>query len=111
MQSADTETSVRQIPISQVTVEVHRAVEDSNDLKGPPIDGKKDDVLLVTGGAAACCQVIPQPAGFRAGLDFGEFPPKTLADMVKDQDESPLSSRAQKSVGPFRAHRLGKRPG
>lgn len=61
-----------------MTVEVHRAVEDPNDLKRLPLDREEDDVLLVTGGAAAFCQVIPQSAGIRVGLNFGEFPPKTF---------------------------------
>lgn len=70
--------SVRQFLICQVTVEVHRAVEDPNDLKRLPLDGEEDDVLLVAGGAATFCQVFPQSKGFRTGLDFGEFCPKTF---------------------------------
>jgi hypothetical protein len=57
-----------------MTVEVRRAMEDSNDLESLPFDGEEDDVLLVAGGAAAFCQVIPQSAGIRVGLDFGVSP-------------------------------------
>jgi hypothetical protein len=63
-----------------MTVEVHRAVEDPNDLKRLPFDRKEDDVLLVSGRAAAFCEVLPQPAGIRVGLDFGERPPKDLSN-------------------------------
>ena len=51
--------SVRKILGCQVTVEVHRAVEDPNDLKRLPLNGEEDDVLLVAGGAAAFCQIFP----------------------------------------------------
>jgi hypothetical protein len=80
-----------------MTVEVHRAVEDPNDLKGLPFDGEEDDVLLVSGRAAVFCKIFPQPAGFRAGLDFGEFPPKTFQTPqpccagLPDEDEPSLS--------------------
>jgi NAD(P)-dependent dehydrogenase (short-subunit alcohol dehydrogenase family) len=72
-------------------------VEDSNNLKRLPFDREEDDVLLVADGAAAFCQVLPQPAGFRAGLDFGEFPPKTFQTPqprcagLPDEDEPSLS--------------------
>jgi hypothetical protein len=36
-----------------MTVEVHRAVEDTDDLECLPFDGEKNDVLLVASRAAA----------------------------------------------------------
>jgi len=44
--------SVRQSVTCQVTAEVHRAVEDADDLKRLALQCEEDDVLFVTGGAA-----------------------------------------------------------
>jgi hypothetical protein len=51
--------SVQQILGWQMTTEVHRAMKDADDLERLPLNGEEDDVLFVTGGAAAFCQVFP----------------------------------------------------
>jgi hypothetical protein len=69
MESINTKSSAWQILIRQMTVEVHRTMEDPNDLKSLPFDGEEDDVLLVAGRAAAFC---PESSRNRqdSGLDW-----------------------------------------
>ena len=61
-----------------MSAEVHRAVEDADDLKRLALNSEENDVPFVTGGAATFYQVLPQSIGFRAELDLLEFLPQTF---------------------------------
>jgi hypothetical protein len=58
--------------------EVHRDVKDADDLERLPLNGEEDDVLFVTGRAAAFYQVFSQPEGAGVELDCRKFFPQTF---------------------------------
>jgi len=61
-----------------MTTEVHRDVKDADDLERLPVNGEEDDVLFVTGRAAAFYQVFPQPEGAGVELDCRKFFPQAF---------------------------------